>query len=380
MSVLKRGDAFYLRIRPFDNRLLNVRTPAQSKNEAKQIEMSVLVACRSGDYRNLSPESRETCVRMFRNQGWSLPPELGGAEVPEQELTLWRGLELFFGAPEIRECGERGRYEQCAVHLVSHFGKDRTLASLWVPEIRAYMMERSNQGVSPSQVNREKGTLSKMFQVLVEHRILEVNPCRLVKNLSQKSEQRHVYLAFNDVMGIVDRSPAWMSPIIMVGYYSGLRQGEILGLSARQINLTRRMITFSPGDTKEKAWKKVPIHHALDHIFRQALKVRQLGADSVFLCDGTRPNRHSVTNSWTRAVRGMDLDPLPRFHDLRHTWRANARRSGVDSTIAEAIMGHWFRGKKVHERYGAVSEDELLAAIDSMTFDHGESEVWTARR
>lgn len=40
-----------------------------------------------------------------------------------------------------------------------------------------------------------------------------------------------------------------------------------------------------------------------------------------------------------------------------------------------AIMGHSQRGKSVHERYGRLSDDELLRAVDSMTFDHGETEI-----
>jgi hypothetical protein len=28
------------------------------------------------------------------------------------------------------------------------------------------------------------------------------------------------------------------------------------------------------------------------------------------------------------------------------------------------------------ERYGRISEAELLRAVDSMTFDHGETEIW----
>lgn len=38
-------------------------------------------------------------------------------------------------------------------------------------------------------------------------------------------------------------------------------------------------------------------------------------------------------------------------------------------------MGHWFKGKSVNDRYGHISNKELLDAIDKMTFDHGETEI-----
>jgi hypothetical protein len=161
----------------------------------------------------------------------------------------------------------------------------------------------------------------------------------------------------------------------------------VLYLSERvhrqQVNLSRRIITLSPLDTKEHGWKRVPIHEDLVPTIEDALRVRALGTDRVFLIQdraGTRDlGKDSITNPWPRACEALGLEkPLPRFHDLRHTWRANARRSGVDPTIAETIMGHWTREKTVNELYGGVSDQELLDAIDRMTFDHGETEIWVA--
>jgi hypothetical protein len=47
----------------------------------------------------------------------------------------------------------------------------------------------------------------------------------------------------------------------------------------------------------------------------------------------------------------------------------------MDPEIRESIMGHWYRGRSVTERYGRISDEELLYAIDAMTFDHGDTEI-----
>ncbi len=41
-------------------------------------------------------------------------------------------------------------------------------------------------------------------------------------------------------------------------------------------------------------------------------------------------------------------------------------------------MGHWFKGKSVNDRYGRISDKELLDAIKKMTFDHGETEIFVS--
>ncbi|MEW6140228.1 MAG: hypothetical protein AB1733_18545 [Thermodesulfobacteriota bacterium] len=129
------------------------------------------------------------------------------------------------------------------------------------------------------------------------------------------------------------------------------------------------------------------------------MKVSALGNDRVFLLTdeaGTRvPTLEAVRNCWLRALEAIDAElqkaaekdptitpwpkPWPRFHDLRATWRTNARRSGVDPQIAESILGHWFKGKSVNDRYGFISDEELVKAIDKMSFDHGESVVLVAK-
>ncbi|MFC1836852.1 tyrosine-type recombinase/integrase, partial [Thermodesulfobacteriota bacterium] len=106
-----------------------------------------------------------------------------------------------------------------------------------------------------------------------------------------------------------------------------------------------------------------------------------VGIDLLFLHNGQPVNhRDQVRWCWDRNMAKLDFDEAPRFHDLRHTWKTNARRSGMHPEIEQAIMGHSQRGKSVHEGYGFISDEELIRAIDGMTFDHGETQILVAGR
>jgi len=383
MSVLKRGKVYYLRFRPFGAQI-NVRTLAGTKNEARRVEMSILVACRSGDFRVLDPVSRETCIRLFKNQGWELPSDLADEEPVREELILWRAAEIFLNYPSIINCKAKDRYIYCLTNLVEHFGKDKPIRSIWVPDIRQFQADRLAQGARPATINWETSTLSKLFGVLQELQRIEVNPARMIRRLSTKDGERQVYIAFRDVLRIAETPPAWFRTLVLVMFYTGMRRGEIFGLTRKQVNLSRRMIYLGPEDTKEQHWKRIPVQRDLVPVLEDALKVTSLETDRVLLARDKNcvrpPSVGSVKTPWGKAVKKMGLDPKPRPHDLRHTWRANARRSGMDPTIAESIMGHWFKGKSVNNRYGKISDTELLNAVDRMTFDHGETEVWVAGR
>ncbi len=142
MAVVKRGKVYHLYLRPFGGKQITVRTSGRTKTEAKQMEGALMSACRSSDYRSLDSMTRETCIKMFRNQGWEIPATL--AEDPEirQELTLWKAMELFLKYPEVRKSHKRERYQQCLVHLVETFGKGYPIKSLWIPEGAAISCQR----------------------------------------------------------------------------------------------------------------------------------------------------------------------------------------------------------------------------------------------
>lgn len=378
MAVKKRGKKWHFKIRIFGKEV-GVATTAKLKSEAERIEMGILTACRAGDYRGLDPTTREVCVRMFQNQGWKLPPDLGTEEKVTEELTLWKAMELCLKYPEIRNTPNRERLEYSFAHLVDEWGKDFPVKSIWIPQIKEYQINRLNDGAAAATVNKEKAALSKMFQVLMELRHVDVNPARLVKNLSEKSGERQVYISHEDFQKILDFLPLWFRPIAQTAYYTGMRRGEVVGLTRKRLNLKKRMIYLGPEDVKEGQWKRVPIHKDLVPLLEEVMKVQAIGTDNIFLHNGAPvTHRDELRWCWDRKSAKAGLNPHPRFHDLRHTWKTNARRSGMHPEIQESILGHSTRQRSVSERYGRISDQELVQAIDLMTFDHGETEIWVA--
>jgi|GEM_PF-6507924 len=98
-----------------------MKTMALSKTEAKQVEMAVLTAIRSSDYRSLDLKAREFCVRMFQKQAWSLPEDLYPHDPLKGELNLWDAVDSFLNYPEIKASPSRWRHEISLFHIVEHF-------------------------------------------------------------------------------------------------------------------------------------------------------------------------------------------------------------------------------------------------------------------
>lgn len=219
---------------------------------------------------------------------------------------------------------------------------------LWIPQIREYQMERINEGAPPGTMNKEVATLWQPFQILVELRHAHVNPAHSVKRLSEKSGKRQVYISHEDFLKILDFLPVWFHSIAQTACFSRMSPREVVGLTCKRVNLRKRVIYLGPDAVKEGQWKRVPIHKAL-------------GTDHIFLHNG-EPVTHRDQLGWCgdRQATKVELDPHPCSHDLRHTWKTNARRSGMHPEIQESILGHTTRTGSVSERYGRISDKEFL--------------------
>jgi integrase len=165
-----------------------------------------------------------------------------------------------------------------------------------------------------------------------------------------------------------------------------MRLGEVINLRRSQVFLKQRLIFLAGMDTKEGHPERVPIHRELLPILEGAVRITSLEHDQVFLLGDKQGGVGPITKNCVElGMRRLNdsLSPSPRFrfHDLRHTWRANCSRSAASDRIAERIMGHsdsdgFFDGDlAVNRRYGEISDEELIRAIDRLTFDHGDSRI-----
>ena len=383
MAVKLNGKVWYAIFRPFGTQIKLALKDCESKRQAIALEAEILEALQRADYSNLTGVARQAMVKLFVNQQWETPQELKPAQAkePPKELTLWNGIKLYTNDPSFKCLSRPEVYEAKLAHLVRFFGKTKPVKELWIPDLKLYRSHRTSQGATNASINREMSALSGVFRVLIEHQLLEINPCRQIKKLSETSGERQVYLSLEDVRKIMGACPDWFEDMIWASYLTGMRKGEIHRLRWSHINLSKRIITFHSTETKEGKSKRIPIHKDLIPTLERLGKVRTLNDDLVFQIDGHAISYDSLQHPWFRALDKLKWEfPRPRFHDLRHTFKTNARRSGVDSEIRETILGHAGRMLNVAERYGFVSDAEFVNAIDKFTYDHGLTQILVATK
>jgi integrase len=194
--------------------------------------------------------------------------------------------------------------------------------------------------------------------------------------------------------------PEYLRPVLALGYFCGLRRGEVLALEWTQIDFLAGTIRLRAGETKNNEGRLIPIVPQLRAILLERYAKRQAGCPYVcFRLDqrGIAVKIRAFRKAWQSAciklglgrlepvinsVNGEILRSKPRsdrlnarpqvkmryhgllYHDLRRSAVRSLVRSQVPEVVARAITGH--KTRSVFDRYNIVSERDLAEAGEKL--------------
>ena len=158
-------------------------------------------------------------------------------------------------------------------------------------------------------------------------------------------------------------------PIVVMALATGARQGEILGLELRDVDLETGKTILR--ETKNGETRSVPlVNFVLDVIKEQAEYAEQLYFD---LPKGTSP-RYLFARSdgqepiffrkaWYQAVEASGVTDF-KFHDLRHSAASYLAMNGASLLEIADVLGH--KTLQMVKRYSHLSEDHTRSVIEKM--------------
>ena len=205
--------------------------------------------------------------------------------------------------------------------------------------------------IMPSTVNREVSCLKTMLSKAVRHRLIDTNPLAGYRMLPENNV-RMVTLDESQFQKLVDCCPLHVRPVVIVGYYLGMRKSEVIELTWKEVDLKTGFIRLGGPRTKNKCARSIPIHPKVKEVLETL--PRGLHTERVFLLQG-KPLRE-FKNVYRSACKQAGLEDFT-YHDLRHCAINNLRLAGNDYFKIMAMSGH--KTMSVFKRYNLVTEEEL---------------------
>jgi integrase len=172
--------------------------------------------------------------------------------------------------------------------------------------------------------------------------------------------------------GVLERA------LYLMAAMTGLRQGELLGLRWRDLDLGAHKVrvrqTFVRGEFKgpksTRGVRGVPLAPTLEDVLRELRDCSPfIGSDDLVFAHpvtGGPLNRHVVRRRFQRACKRAGVRVV-RFHDLRHTFGTRVAASGeVSLRTLQEWMGH--RDAKTTMIYADYQPGEREAEIVGRAF------------
>lgn len=197
------------------------------------------------------------------------------------------------------------------------------------------------EGVARATVNRRTQLLGQAFRLGRErHRVVQGPTFR---HLSETNARRG-FFARAVFEAVVAALPVYLQDVARFGYSTGWRRGEILGLTAANVDL--RLGELRIGDSKNGEGRVIPLRNedgslnAVGEIVQRRMAQRVVGDRLVpwlFHHDG-RPIT-DFRKAWTSACKAAGV-PGALFHDLRRTFCHDAAEAGNDYKSIMDWTGH----------------------------------------
>lgn len=248
-------------------------------------------------------------------------------------------------------------------NLKDFFGNIRAM-NITTDKIRLFILHRQEQGRANATINRDLAALKRMFNLARQMTPPKVVSVPYIPHLTEDNA-RQGFFEGHEYRALLDSLPAYLKPVLMLGYYTGMRREEILGLQWEQVDLMAGVIRLRPQDTKTKEGRIIYMRkEILDIISYQHILHTQkfLGCPLVFPSE-MGEKIVDFRKAWKTACKAAGLEGKI-FHDLRRTAVRNMIRAGIPERVAMQISGH--KTRAVFDRYNIVSEEDLKKAADKM--------------
>lgn len=238
-------------------------------------------------------------------------------------------------------------------HLIPAFGGDR-LSRITRQQVEGYLATRAGQ-VKAGTVNKEFIRLRHLLNRAVAWGCLKANPCKGVKPMKEPPP-RVKYLVPEQVDRLLEacgRHSMGLWAIAAIAMNTGMRQGEILGLTWADVDLQAKTVTLRK--TKNNESRIVPLNRE----GLTALEQMRQPSD-LFTPVFSGWTRAKLTMAFRRTCQRAGIADF-RFHDLRHHAASWLTMKGVNQRTIEAICG--WKDPRTARRYQHLNTAALHEAV-----------------
>jgi len=244
-------------------------------------------------------------------------------------------------------------------HIDPVFG-DLAMSSITPAEIKKWRVKMKNEvastgyRLSPSYVEKITNLLGQILRSAIDNDKIYVNPMTKVKRKKLKHKKQVVPLEISLVQALADGFASRWKPIIWIGFFTGMRPSEILGLTWDRLDFDREVITvdrqigryrdeiFADYLKTSKSYRVIPFPPGLQRILIEHKELHGLGPKNLIFSNrsGGVWRYKDAADMFRGIARPLGIKKGDGLHQLRHTFVSMLIRLNTSAKVIQEWVGH----------------------------------------
>jgi len=277
-----------------------------------------------------------------------------GLYVTDEQIKLGDFLDRYMedvAKHSLRPHTYQRNYDIVSNHIKPDLGNIK-LNALRPDQVQTLYTKKLNEGLSKRTVQYIHAVLHKALNQALKWGLVTRYVSDLVEKPRPKKKTFRTWSAneVNQFLEVVS-DHRWY-PIYALAIYTGMRQGEILGLYREDINLekgvinVRHQVSTIRGQglvitepKSEKARQPITLSQRVVDILKSHLELIDEGPGLIFTTSTGRPiSPRNILRHFKLVIEKSGL-PEIRFHDLRHTHATLLLAAGVHPKVVQERLG-----------------------------------------
>jgi integrase len=258
-------------------------------------------------------------------------------------------------------------------HIVPYF-KHYELNDIKPFDIEKWQNILLEKGYSTTTVRRCRSILSMVLKKAVGNDMITKNPCDFADNITVVHQKQEPY-SINEMNEIINGATGWLKVFVILGFTTGMRPGELMGLQWDDIDFEKKVIFLKRAivkgvikeDTVTKNHNRIII--VIDYVLKLLKELKESSkSDWVFVSRLNKPYYE------IKGIRLRHFEPLLEkvnvenkgVKAMRHTYISILRNDGVDINLVLDMVGH--SSKEINDKhyYTAVINDKKIEAVNNV--------------
>lgn len=373
MSLYKRGSIWWSSF-SINGRRIQASTGCSDRKKAAEWEKQKITAVAEEKYTRIALEKIKIA---FVNQNLSMPqawdtflhyPRARQPKPPliRQYQAVFDDFHAFIGD----DCTVSAITETMAQNYISHIRTHGRFSGFsYLRGGKQIAVSRTTTALSPRTVNFYIGTLKLIFQILTQQKFCLENPFAHIEKMRQAPVSREIFNE-QEIATLLAQTQHPLYPLIILGFYTGLRRGDIVRLSQAQLDWNNHFIRLDQHKTRHAV--AIPM---LPPVIRFLSPRRHLpGPLFPELLDAYQNQNEKLSSDFKSLLQSIGIadttvavpgrarkQSVKDVHSLRHTFAYVAGKYGVPFHVVQSILGHMTPAMTRHYMAHANDADKRAA-------------------